>query len=383
MITFLTAPGRLERSPGEASSAVVATGSRRIAVLRSGRRHGPLTRLITPWDIGELTQPFVFLCYSELGSGARTVVGAQPSIGTLTLVLSGALAFEEATGTKGTVAAGGLTWTTPGGLAWHAGDRITGEPLRAFQLWVDLSRSPARFAGESQCVPPQEVQEEGPVRVVLGQWGRARSAVAHPPSDINYFHVRLKDGQAWRYLAPDGHNVTWIAVDRGRVRLPQDGRVFREQIALFGDSRGVIELQADGESSFVLGSARRVSSALVQGDRHPTDTTLAALEIDSMNPRLGGHESSLLDRQLARGKRRLFCASRELSVEPVRASTSEWSLVGAAGKGALRVRHPGCRSGWLRPNEGRRRCTAGGGPRQTSGLLARRGHFASWAAATS
>jgi len=296
-IRFLTAPGRLERSPGEASSASVATGSRRIALLRSGRRHGPLTRLITPWDIGELTRPFVFLGYSEHTPREQTVVGAHPGIATLTLVLSGALAFEDAPGNKGIVVAGGFKWTTPGEVVWHAGGRATGEPLRAFQLWLELSPSPASSAGESQCVPPHELQEEGPVRVVLGKLGHARSPLAHAPSDINYFHVRLKDGQCWRYVAPDGHNVTWIAVDRGGVRLPQDGRVFRDQIALFGDSRGVIQVQADGESSFVLGSARRVSNALLQGSRHPIDTTPAAFV-----PR--GSEASVLGRRLARGKQR-------------------------------------------------------------------------------
>src|SRR4029077_4769155 len=158
----------------------------------------------------------------------------------------------------------GFKWTTPGEAVWHAGGRAAGQPLRTFQLWVELSPSPTSSAGESQCVAPHEVPEEGPVRVVLGQLGRARSALAHAPPDINYFHVRLKDGQSWRYAAPDGHNVTWRAVDRGGVRLQEDGRVVREQIALFGDSRGVIEVQADGESSFVLGSARRVSNALVQ-----------------------------------------------------------------------------------------------------------------------
>jgi redox-sensitive bicupin YhaK (pirin superfamily) len=127
--------------------------------------------------------------------------------------------------------------------------------------------------------------------------GRARSALAHAPPDINYFHVRLKGGQFWRYAAPDGHNVTWLAVDRGGVRLQEDGRVVREQIALFGDSRGVIEVQADGESSFVLGSARRLSNALVQGGRNSIDITRAAFV-----PR--GNEASVLDRRLARGKRR-------------------------------------------------------------------------------
>jgi redox-sensitive bicupin YhaK (pirin superfamily) len=244
----------------------VLVGSRRIALLRSGRRHGGLTRLITPWDIGDLTQPFVFLCNSELGPGAKTVVGVQPGIGTLTLVLSGVLAFEQALGNKGTVIAGGFVWTAPGEVAWHADGRATDEPLRTLQLWVELPWKPASLTAESQCVAPHEVQEDRSVRVVLGQSGRARSRIGRAPPNLDYFHVRLKDGQRWRYAAPDGHNVTWLAVDRGGLILEEDGRVLREQVALFERSRGVIEVQAEGESSFVLGSARQDPNAVIQSD---------------------------------------------------------------------------------------------------------------------
>jgi redox-sensitive bicupin YhaK (pirin superfamily) len=266
-ITFSTALGELEHLNGAPSPTGVSVGSRRIALLRSGRRHGQITRLITPWDIGELTQPFVFLCYSELAPGAKTVVGVQPGIGTLTLVLSGVLVFEETLGNKGMVAPGGFRWAAPGEVVWHAGGRAAAEPLRTLQLWVELPRKRASSTAESQCVAPHEVQEEGSVRVVLGQIGRARSRISHAPPDVNYFHVRLKDGQRWRYAPPEGHNVTWLAVDRGGLRLEEDGRVLREQVALFGRSRGVIEVQAEGESSFVLGSARH--SGRVGADMQP------------------------------------------------------------------------------------------------------------------
>ena len=266
-ITFSTAFGELlhlNGTPSPTSPTDVSVGSRRIALLRSGRRHGRITRLITPWDIAELTQPFVFLCYSEPAPGDKTVVGVQPGIGTLTLVLSGVLVFEEAPGNKGTVVAGGFRWTAPGEVVWHAGGRAADEPLRLLQLWVELPRGPASSTAESQSVAPYEVQEEGSVRVLLGQIGRARSRIGHAPKDVNYFRVRLKDGQRWRYAAPDGHNVTWLAVDRGGLRLEEGGRVLREQVALFERSRGVIEVQAEGESSFVLGSARQDSNAVMQ-----------------------------------------------------------------------------------------------------------------------
>src|SRR5580700_6431562 len=113
-IRFWSALGELRHLNGTPSSTGVPVRCRRITLLRNGRRHGGITRLITPWDIGELTQPFVFLCHSELAPGAKTAVGVQPGIGTLTLVLSGVLVFEEALGNRGTVVAGGCVWTAPG-----------------------------------------------------------------------------------------------------------------------------------------------------------------------------------------------------------------------------------------------------------------------------
>jgi redox-sensitive bicupin YhaK (pirin superfamily) len=272
---IMVAGGELKHLNGTPSPSGVLVGSRRIALLRSGRRHGGITRLITPWDIGELTQPFVFLCHSELAPGAKTAVGVQPGIGTLTLVLSGVLVFEAALGNKGTVVAGGFVWTAPGEVAWHADGGAT-EPLRTLQLWIELPRKPASSIAESQCVAPHEVQEERSVRVVLGQIGRARSRISHAPPNLNYFHVRLKDGQRWRYAVPHGHNVTWLAVERGGLRLEEDGRVSREQVALFERSPGVIEMQAEGESSFVLGSARQDSNAVAQNGRSPLDATVEA-----------------------------------------------------------------------------------------------------------
>ena len=277
-LNYLRAPANLARAPAAPSSAAVTTRARRIALLRSGRRHGPITRLITPWDIGELTQPFLFLGYCEFAPGWQPLLAVhpQPGVATLTLVLSGTLRYEDATGSERTVAAGGLKWTTPGERVRHDGGRATGEPLRALQLWIGLVPAPESSAAESRHLAPHEVQEEGPVRVILGQFGRARSVLAHAAPDINCFHVRLKDGEHWHYVAPDRHNVTWLAVDRGGVRLREGERVYWEQLGLFGDSRGVIELQADGETSFVLGSARRVAHPVVQ-DFSLIDATLTAL----------------------------------------------------------------------------------------------------------
>jgi len=243
--------------PPDARSSVTAT-PRRVALLANGRRHGPITRLITPWDIGELTRPFVLLNYAEAERRFRPLFGIHPPSGitTLTVVLNGELSFEDATGKRGEVAAGGFAWMKAGGVVAHEGGNAAREPLRVFHLWVERLGAQGEFAAMSQSVAPDEVEEDGPVRVFLGRFGTARSRVGRAPTELNFFHVRLKDQQEFRYAPPDGHDVTWLAVDRGSLLLQEGEQVLWEQIAVFGHS-GVIEVQADGETSFVLGSARR------------------------------------------------------------------------------------------------------------------------------
>jgi redox-sensitive bicupin YhaK (pirin superfamily) len=258
----------LLRAHDAASIAGPRAAARRIVLLASGRRHGPITRFITPWNIGELTTPFVFLDYAEVKPESKPLFGVQPhsGIATLTLVLNGEVSFEDATGGRGEVRTGGVAWMNAAHAVWRGGGSAAGVPLRVFQLWISLPPSQQSSPVTSEAIVPQHMEAEGPVRVILGRFGRAVSRIHGAPADINYFHVRLKDGQRWCYIAPAGHNVTWLAVDRGGLQLQEGERVYWEQIAVFGDSGGVIEAQADGDTSFVLGSARRSTRPLESGE---------------------------------------------------------------------------------------------------------------------
>jgi redox-sensitive bicupin YhaK (pirin superfamily) len=241
------------------AGALVRAGLGSMAVLVNGRRHGAITRLITPWDIGELTSPFGLLNYAEAERRSRPLFGIHPPSGvtTLTVVLNGGLSFEDETGRQGEIAAGGFAWMKAGSVLWHEGGDGMREPLRVFHLWVWQRIAEGERATTSQYIVPDAVEEDGPVRVLLGGFGRARSRIRQAPADLNFFHVRLRDRQEFHYAPPEGHNVTWLAVDRGSLQLPEGERVLWEQIALFVDSAGVIEVQADGDTSFVLGSTRR------------------------------------------------------------------------------------------------------------------------------
>jgi redox-sensitive bicupin YhaK (pirin superfamily) len=253
----------------------VAHDVRGIALKTRGRRHGPITRLVSPSDIGELIKPFVFLDHAEVVPRPEPLFGIHPhsGIATLTTILSGGLAYEDTTGANGTVPAGGLEWMKAGNGVWHDGGATPGEPLRAFQLWVALPPPEENAPAESRYVMPEDVQAEGPARVILGRYGRA-SSVIRAPEGMNYLHVRLKDGERWRYAPPAGHTVAWLAVDTGGLSAPS--AIGAGELAVFEESNEAIELQADGDTSFVLGSAVKHPYPLVLGN-YSVHTTPGAL----------------------------------------------------------------------------------------------------------
>ena len=273
----------------------VATAPRRIVFSTRGRQHGPITRLVSPSDVGEMIKPFVFLDHGEIKPTGEPLFGIHPhsGIATLTVVLSGGVNYEDTTGKQGRIAAGGLEWMQAGNGVWHDGGPVEGEPLRFYQLWIALPASEENAPPESQYIPPDAVQHDGPVRVILGRHGRAESAL-RAPAGINYFHIRLQDGQRWHYTPPAGHNVAWLAVDKGRL---QSTETIREGVlAVFEESGAAVEVRAEGDSSFVFGTAIKHPHPLVLGD-YSVHTNAAALERGESEIRRIGEQLRVIGRR--------------------------------------------------------------------------------------
>ena len=258
-----------------ADFGVEPAAPRAIVLRSSGTQHGPIKRLVSPSDIGELIKPFVFLDHAVVAPRRGPLFGIHPhsGIATLTVVLRGGLNYEDSTGQKGEVPTGGLEWMRAGNGVWHDGAPTPGEPLRAFQLWVALPAAEENGPAESQYFPPAAIHADGPARVILGQYGQSRSPI-HAPAGINYLHVRLSAGERWRYVPPSGHNVAWVAVDHGALRSTE--RIEAGQVAVFDESTSTIELQAHGDTEFVLGSAIKHPFPLVLG-YYSVHTSAAAL----------------------------------------------------------------------------------------------------------
>ena len=254
-----------------------AAATPRAIVFRTrGSSHGPITRLVSPSDVGELIKPFVFLdAFAAIpGNGPQFGWHPHSGIATLTVLLEGQVGYEETTGVKGVLNAGGVEWMRAAGGVWHTGTMNGRERVKGFQLWVALPPELENGAPQSRYLSNEEVPVDGPARVVLGRYGDAVSAIP-APAGMNYLDMRLKAGERWRYQPPQGHTVVWVAVHEGVLHTPQ--AVPAGELAVFDRSDAAIEFEAQGDTGFVLGSAVPHPHELVLG-YYSVHTSRAALD---------------------------------------------------------------------------------------------------------
>jgi redox-sensitive bicupin YhaK (pirin superfamily) len=241
-----------------------------------GQTHGPVTRLMSPSDFGELLKPFVFLdLFEHVGEPFELGLHPHSGIATLTYVAEGAVSYIDPDGVKGTLAAGGVEWMQAGRGMWHGGGLGIAGRTRGFQLWIALPPELELGATLSVYQAPKDVPEDGPARILLGDYGAASSSIVSP-SPINYFAVHLKAGERWRYEPPTGHSVLWAAVLSGTVSVPDE--LGQGELAAFEQSSGAVEFEARSDAGFVLGSAVPHKHHLVLGS-HSVHTTRAALRV--------------------------------------------------------------------------------------------------------
>ncbi len=246
------------------AQAAPGVAARRIVHQTRGQTHGPITRLVSPSDLGELLKPFVFLDLFETEPSAFAGFGMHPhsGIATLTLIQQGSTRYEDSTGKHGVLPEHGVEWMQAGGGVWHTGGPVEGARVRGFQLWVALPPGLENAPPFSQYLAPQEIASCGPARVILGSHGGVASAIV-PTSPMNYLAVRLRDGETWRYEPPAGHSVAWVALSGGQVQC--SALLTAGDLAVFDTSVQAIDFRAVGDAEFVLGSAVPHPHPLVLG----------------------------------------------------------------------------------------------------------------------
>jgi redox-sensitive bicupin YhaK (pirin superfamily) len=213
------------------SPAPIHARPRKIVRRTRGSHHGPITRLMSPSDLGQVLKPFVFLDLFDL-KGASSGIGLHPhsGIATVSYLFEGSVRYEDSTGATGVLLAGGVEWFKAGHGAWHGGGPGDTGRARGFQLWLALPSAQELGQVENVYLAPDAVARDGPARVLVGTYGGATSSL-NAPTSLNYLAVRLRAGESWRYQPAVDHTVGWVSLSTGRVRVPES--VEAGELAIF------------------------------------------------------------------------------------------------------------------------------------------------------
>lgn len=285
----------LTQSPQPVRSMTEPQGTQRYIVQRtSGHHHGPVTRVFSPGDIGNLVKPFVFLDYFDFPATGGSMFPMHPhsGIATTTVLLSGSMRYEDTTGASGVLEAGSVEWMRAGHGVWHDASPASIGRFRGYQLWLALPAALEHAPAQSQYLPPEAVPRSGPARLILGHHAGAHSEVA-APEDLLVLHVRLRDGERWQLTPAPGHDIAWLHVSQGALHLA--GARLENELAVLNESDAGIAVLAEGATEFIVGTAVKHPHPLVLG-HYSVHTSRAALQ-------RGEQEIARLGEQLrARGR---------------------------------------------------------------------------------
>ncbi|NIJ64993.1 redox-sensitive bicupin YhaK (pirin superfamily) [Sphingomonas leidyi] len=232
-----------------------------------GRGGGPITRLMSPSDLGQYLKPFVFLDLVDAPSSIASAGNLHPhsGIATVTVLTEGNLRFDKGDWGTGLLDYGGVEWMRAGSAIWH-GDEYRPDSaarFKGFQLWVALPEAMEMREPEWQFVEASGIPAMGPARLIAGAYLGERSPI-RSFDGLNYLLVTLAPGEAWTYETPEGHEVGWLSLSHGSL-VGADTYHAGEMIA-FDRSDAPIALRAGpGGATFVLGSAVPHPHELVLG----------------------------------------------------------------------------------------------------------------------
>ena len=251
---------------------------RRIVARTGGQRHGPITRLMSPGDLGQLLKPFVFLDYVEAeGTGPKFDFHPHSGIATLTFPLTFDIEHTTSTGQVDTVLRGGVEWVVAGSGLWHKARPLNGTRMLAFQTWFALPPSHELVAPSAMFLQPQDVPRAGPATLLLGSYQNMSSKI-NAPFDACYLWVQLQAGESWTYQPASKHDIAWTCAQSGELSI--HGEVLKREIAIFEEGQGALHFQALSDCAFLAASAAKLPQELSLGHYsvHSSPPTLAAGE---------------------------------------------------------------------------------------------------------
>ena len=164
-------------------------------------------------------------------------------------------------------------------LAYRSG---LSSQAKGFQLWIALPEELENAPSQSHYLSESQVPAEEPARVILGSYGRAKSAIARSCSASTTWTFNSRPVNGGPISHRLDHEVAWLAVSDGTIRTPEPVSA-GEFVAFEESNERPCRFEAETASRFVLGSAAK----------HPHDLVLGHYSVHTSRAALAAGESEI------------------------------------------------------------------------------------------
>lgn len=220
-----------------------------------------------------------FLMFDHFASNGKGGFPEHPHLGqeTITLMLKGAFAHEDFTGSKGVLRENDLQFMTAGRGTVHSEMPVIhpdGSYNVGLQLWVDLPEKlkevEPRYRDLKEWEVPEVTQQDGKlkVRVISGKSYGVESIKELAYTPVHYYHYVLKPGANFKQEVPKDFNFFLYMVNGKNLTLQKDTVVSQYENVFFNADGTTIEgsLPADAkeDAEFVLVGGQILDQPIVQ-----------------------------------------------------------------------------------------------------------------------
>lgn len=234
----------------------------------AGQKHGPITRLVSPNDLGQILKPFVFLDLFEtelsINNGGGFPWHPHSGIATISIVVEGESWVEETDQVRHPLFPGDIEWVMAGNGVWHTGGSAGKGKLQGVQLWLalppELENSPASAA----YIEASNINNVGPARVIVGPYQGISSPVP-APAHMTVLDVSLAAGESWTYIPSEEQSITWLAPVAGKALVNAEATVNKGEVLILEQHTNSVVIQAQTDMRFVIASAKPHPHELVMG----------------------------------------------------------------------------------------------------------------------
>jgi redox-sensitive bicupin YhaK (pirin superfamily) len=234
----------------------------------TGQKHGPITRLVSPSDLGQILKPFVFLDLFEtelsMAMGGGFPWHPHSGIATISIVVEGESWVEETDQVRHPLFPGDIEWVMAGNGVWHTGGSAGKSKLQGVQLWLALPPELENTQASAAYIKANDINHVGPARVIVGPYNGVTSPVP-APAHMTVLDVSLAAGESWTYQPSEEQSTTWLAPIAGKALVNAEATINKGEVLILEEGTANVVIQAQSSMRFVIASAKPHPHELIMG----------------------------------------------------------------------------------------------------------------------